>query len=297
MKIIFSRKGFDAENGGVASPIFDDNRICSLPIPFKRSSCTFNCIRFGNENLGRVAEDLTRRKGRRIAGDDPAHLDPDLRKDALRRKRGWLPTFGPGGVAQTNLEREGVEVGDLFLFYGWFRRSSKEDDRFVFVTGAPDLHVVFGWLQVGEVYHSFRPDARIPGWAKRHPHIWTSDANEMWYQMSSYYGTVYVSPKRLELPGLRMHLPGGGVFEHFDRTLCLTDAGQSRSVWRLPAWMYPFPGKKPLTYHEDKRRWNRDRKGTVLRTVPRGQEFVLDCAQYPEKKVRQWLADLFQHAA
>jgi hypothetical protein len=30
MKIIFSRKGFDKKNGGVASPILPDDRICSL---------------------------------------------------------------------------------------------------------------------------------------------------------------------------------------------------------------------------------------------------------------------------
>ncbi|MCD6328671.1 hypothetical protein J7M28_14125, partial [bacterium] len=33
MRIIFSRKGFDAANGGVASPIFPDGSFCSLPIP------------------------------------------------------------------------------------------------------------------------------------------------------------------------------------------------------------------------------------------------------------------------
>ncbi|MGO9273044.1 MAG: hypothetical protein ACLQOO_22875, partial [Terriglobia bacterium] len=33
MKVIFSRKGFDAEAGGVASPILPDKRLCSIPIP------------------------------------------------------------------------------------------------------------------------------------------------------------------------------------------------------------------------------------------------------------------------
>ena len=32
-KIIFSRKGFDSSFGGVASPIFDDGSMYSLPIP------------------------------------------------------------------------------------------------------------------------------------------------------------------------------------------------------------------------------------------------------------------------
>ena len=33
-RIILSRKGFDSSSGGVASPIFSDGSLCSLPIPF-----------------------------------------------------------------------------------------------------------------------------------------------------------------------------------------------------------------------------------------------------------------------
>lgn len=33
MKIIFSRKGFDASYGGYPSPILPDGRMISLPIP------------------------------------------------------------------------------------------------------------------------------------------------------------------------------------------------------------------------------------------------------------------------
>jgi len=33
MKIILSRKGFDSTYGGFPSPIFEDGRMISLPIP------------------------------------------------------------------------------------------------------------------------------------------------------------------------------------------------------------------------------------------------------------------------
>jgi hypothetical protein len=115
--------------------------------------------------------------------------------------------------------------------------------------------------------------------------------------MSSYSDTVYVAKKRLDLPGLRKNLPGGGVFEKYHKTLRLTEEGASKSVWRLPGWMYPFPEKRPLSYHGDRRRWHKDRKGTLLKTVAIGQEFVLDCSQYPQRKVEQWLANLFRAAA
>jgi hypothetical protein len=33
MKVILSRKGFDSEYGGIASPILPDGTLLSLPIP------------------------------------------------------------------------------------------------------------------------------------------------------------------------------------------------------------------------------------------------------------------------
>jgi hypothetical protein len=85
------------------------------------------------------------------------------------------------------------------------------------------------------------------------------------------------------------------VFRKYHKNLQLTRPEESRSVWRLPAWMYPFPNKPPLTYHEKKRRWQKDGRGTILKTVGIGQEFVLDADYYP--KAYQWLTELFRAAA
>ena len=45
-----------------------------------------------------------------------------------------------------------------------------------------------------------------------------------------------------------------------------------------------------MTYHPDRRRWRHDADHAYLRTVGRGQEFVLDLAHYPE--ATEWLSDL-----
>ena len=84
---------------------------------------------------------------------------------------------------------------------------------------------------------------------------------------------------------------GWGVFPRFDRRLVLTDPhGAGISNWRLPRWFYPEGNKLPLTYHPDRKRWQRDADHAYLRSVGRGQEFVLDLAYYPE--ATEWLADL-----
>ena len=41
-------------------------------------------------------------------------------------------------------------------------------------------------------------------------------------------------------------------------------------------------------------RWHRDKKGVLLRTVGRGQEFVLDCDYYPE--VLNWIKKMLNGA-
>src|SRR5215470_7476831 len=70
MKIILSRKGFDASVGKVASPIFPS---------------------------GALVNDLT---GGKIKPDTHAHLDPDLNKASIPRLAGWRPVFGQAGAAE-----------------------------------------------------------------------------------------------------------------------------------------------------------------------------------------------------
>ena len=81
------------------------------------------------------------------------------------------------------------------------------------------------------------------------------------------------------------------MFPRFDQRLVLTDPNSPGvSNWRLPRWFYPDGNKPPLTYHPDRKRWRRDANHTYLRSVGRGQEFVLDLAHYPE--AFEWLSNL-----
>ena len=296
MKIIFSRKGFDAKNGGVASPIFPDGRTCSLPIPISDRAgwnVQYKEIRFGQSNLGDIVTDLTGKRAKRYTGNSRAHVDPDLRKEALVRRSGWLPVYGPGGRAQAHLSGNGVDVGDVFLFFGWFRRVTEVQNHWRFVRGEPDIHLLWGWLQVEKVYHEISNWPKLPLWAYYHPHVYEDD--EWRVDAGEFNDTLYVAKKRLRLPGLGLHLPGGGVFRKYHKKLQLTEPGEGRRVWHLPAWMYPVHNKPPLTYHEDRRRWRKGGRGTLLRTVDIGQEFVLDADYYP--KVNEWLVELFKAAA
>ena len=73
--------------------------------------------------------------------------------------------------------------------------------------------------------------------------------------------------------------------------LVLTDPNRAGTSQRqLTRWFYPDDSKPSLTYRSDRRRWRRDADHAYLRSVGRGQEFVLDLAYYPEAV--GWLSDL-----
>src|SRR5579863_6503541 len=135
MKIILSRKGFDSGIGKVPSPILPSGQLCSLPIPETVSSENaprYRDILYDGQPLGKLVSDLTRGN---ISPDTPAHLDPDINSASVPRLPGWRGVFGQAGAAERHLQNQGVEAGDVFLFYGWFRRVERSGGTYRFVQG------------------------------------------------------------------------------------------------------------------------------------------------------------------
>ena len=264
MRLVLSRKGFDSSRafGGCASPILPDGQMLSLPIPHATGRVSYSGLRTRGLDVGHIVSDLTKNQ---LSASSLAHLDPDLEASSRRRQAGWLPAFGQDSIAQRHLERERVGIDDLFLFFGWFKEVALRDGRYRYLASAPDLHVIFGWLRVGEVLR-LGPDP-IPQWLLDHPHA-SRDC--------SPHNTVYVSKGP----------SGAGVFSNFRSQLRLTEATSTRrSVWRLPSDFLPG-ARSPLTYHKAPARWTKTQDGCRLQSVGKGQEFVLDLDEYPG--VHRW---------
>jgi len=226
-----------------------------------------------------MVESLTRG---RIAGTDGAHLDPDLRADAIRRAKRWRPIFGQAGAAQTHLARQNVGPGDLFLFFGSFRRAEREGKTMRFVRGAPKLHIIFGWLQVTEVRPVTDGLAKEIPWARRHPHLNKPDRYKN--------NTLYLASERLS--SLKLDTCGGGIFAQLRPELILTATELYRgcSTWTLPRWIHPGT-RTPLSYHSRLARWTKSATSVRLQSAYPGQEFVLDLEEYPE--AYDWLRRVF----
>ncbi len=275
MKIILSRKGFDSSFGGVASPIVRERNgrdtLYSIPIPLDRATCGYEHIHWNGENLYSVIAGLRARKKAIKAGKtspdkelgipNTPHLDPDLVADARERVTGWRPMFGQSGAQETQLSNEGVNTSEcpplgerpLFLFFGWYRQAAKNDLGWRFLRGAPNLHAIFGWLQVDKkASFGGRSDrerfARENEWAKQHPHV-----------ACNYYdrvpNAVYIAPapsdrvrNRLVIGNHDTNLPAAGMFRIFvPEVHTLTCDGRCpvdhqerdrRTHWKLPSWFY-----------------------------------------------------------
>ncbi len=204
-----------------------DKRPKSLPIP---ASCGLSRTSYGDLGLGELAHAASRGK---LGADDLCHHDPMFLK-------GGRAILGQCGAAQTHLERQGVGVGDTFVFFGLFR----EQD------GKPH-HRIFAYLQVEEVLplNSAAP-ARLAELVRLGvPHaIGLHAAND----------TVYLGK--------------GCTASRASDGLRLTVAEGPPSMWRVPGWLR----ETGLSYHDRADRW---REGDRLQSVARGQEFVADIGE------------------
>ena len=138
-RVILSRKGVDSAAGD-GHRRFLLTAGCS-PCPFLSGPPRPIAIGTSALTSFRLAELLRLGGGRALHPNRSCHFDPML--------EGALGLLGQHGAAQGELSRHEVGVGDLFLFFGWFRGT--EDRR------GSGCHHLFGWLQVTEVVRGTPP--------------------------------------------------------------------------------------------------------------------------------------------
>lgn len=206
MKVILSRKGFDSTFGGCPSPILPDGTLLSLPIPsddqdaYKDLSCC-------GVNYADLLQQLRPKKEY-----SHCHVDPDLRP-GLRTSGidGWRPAFGQTDAARGVHKNAGVEIGDLFLFFGWFRQTELGPNGYRFVRRREDffqfanLQVIYGYLQIGKILTDKEQIAEYywhPHASKKyidHPAntLYLPTEHLSWNPLKSGYGTLDYRPDRV----------------------------------------------------------------------------------------------------
>jgi hypothetical protein len=266
MRVILSRKGFDSQYGGYPSPILPDGRLVSLPIPNENDTFSYNQLRLDSY---RTYYDLMIELGMMVSCQT-CHLDPDICREVIPRDRNWLPLFGQINAAERHLEKQRVGIGDLFLFFGWFKQTEFQNGKISFSQNAPDLHVIFGYLQISQVLRANSLND-FNDWMLYHPHIKLRNRRE------NKTNTIYVARDRLQF---NLKLPGAGVL-HFSKRLVLTKNGYSRSRWDLDPEIFK---KTEISYHPNP--WKED----YFQSANKGQEFVIK----ENEKIENWAKELIE---
>ena len=226
MKVILSRKGFDSVNGGCPSPVMPDGTLLSMPIP-SDDEADYDDLCYNGISYADILRQIAPRKS-----FGHCHVDPDIRGDCRKRRiEDWRPAFGQIGAAQGVLTHAGVEPGDLFLFFGWFRKVELNNGCYRYIrrnSGCfydhSDLHVIYGYLQIGEILTTKDRISQYP-W---HPHASNS-------RIGNGTNAIYIPTDTLSfLPEQR----GCGTLDYrVDRVLTMED--RNRGTWNELPFLMP----------------------------------------------------------
>lgn len=257
MKIIISRKGFDSKYGGTPSPILPDGTMLSFPIP-SGQGISYQSIKYDSKSYLKLWREL---KNNQDKFSGKCHLDPDLRPNIRKQlPTNWIPIFGQAGEAESHLENQGVEEGDLFMFFGWFRETKEKDGVLCYKAGTKGIHALYGYLQIGQIARG--SETKEYSW---HPHA----------KSVSWNNTMYIASEKLIINGEDTGLPGYGVFK-FSKSVQLTKPGEKRSRWQLPAFF-----KNVYISRHDASCFKPE---GYFQSVSIGQEFVVS----ESKRVTDW---------
>lgn len=240
------------------SPIINGKQLLPFPIPSAGDTTRYDALTYQGKSYATILHELNNQFSAQTC-----HLDPDLIQEVLPGRNKSVAAFGQEGAAQRHLEKHNVQENDLFLFFGWFREAREIDGIYRFVENAPDLHVIYGYLQIGKFLKTREEmQAELPD----HPHS---------------TGT-HKEPNCIYLPTRKLfgveNIPGAGMFP-FQEDLILTERDKSklpnerilRSRWKKD-FLKDFLGIKTfsMTYHRN------SFKDSFFQSVARGQEFIIE---------------------
>jgi len=251
MRVVLSRKGYDSASGGMPSPILPDGTLLSLPIPARDTTVTYADLYYNGTSYLDIIRQL--KPTSRIKDDWSCHLDPDLVEGVTKRLAPWHPLFGQVNQAQQHLAQHGIGVGDMFLFWGWFRQTAYHEGKLRFIEYAPDLHVIWGNMLVARVSTGIE----MPPEYAYHPHG----------QMKSPMNAIYEGDPQPT-----------GLLKYDDKRV-LTKKGLSRSKWDLP----DFFRNLSISYHTSE-----SFKDGYFQSAMRGQEFVIE----ESKNIEEWASNI-----
>jgi hypothetical protein len=270
MKIVFSRKGFDDQYGGIPSVIWPNSKeMLSFPIPVKSPEQGYRAdeLSFKGNKFSKLLSDLNYNWNK---NGDNFHFDPLIQ--SVLPEVPPVGAFGQSGSALGHLKKNHITKGDVFLFFGTFCECYWEGDKLMRYSMMHPFHAIWGFLEV-DSYIDIDPNQsdaedellKTHPYLKNHPHI----LNRQLYKSKN---TIYIGKSF-------------GAFR-YNESLRLSKNNFKKSIWELPK---VFSGVdisyiKPSTFQKDPPRVDLDTPG-------KGQEFVL---KNPSNGILEWLSSILE---
>jgi len=285
-RIILSRKGFDSSTGKTpsrASPIFKDGSIFSIPVqlPNDTDPDTYGNVQYGGINAYEAIKYAYKnsKRGSPYNKEERCHFDPNL---------SILPgVFGQQGADQGVLEKCGVDEGDLFLFFGWFRTYGGDHIKI-------NAHHLFGWLQIDKIIQGTTQIKNYCDAMKiQHPHAqgdWKKNA-------------LYVSSNDLKTDHGILEGKGAGFFKTTDEQLILScNQAERKSLWQFPEEYFRSiadsnSAHEMFVAHDSKSKgpnaWLDLENLTINTNCGHWQELALDSEKFPT--LEKWAFNLIRN--
>lgn len=215
MTIILSRKGLDSDPDNIPSPILPDGTLLSLPIQdYSGFTGKYEDYAHNGKSYKDIISELAPKFDFKKSPN--CHLDPDIRQDVFTVPSDWKSIFGQNDRAQSHLKSKCVGIGDLFLFFGRFRRTAYGvDGKLQFAPKAQELRIIYGYLQVGDMIKD-KVEIQKYDW---HPHA----------KIDYSKNCLYIAR---ETCSWNPNIKGYGVFSYNERLLLTKDGGRRSNKWK-----------------------------------------------------------------
>ena len=240
--------------------------MVSLPIPGKYSKLKYSDVKICGYNLDEIfkkSKIKPKLNGKKMT---TCHLDPDIENGL----------FGQCSTAAQYLINNNVKVGDLLLFFGWFREFDIKTYKFS-AQDKTGKHCIYAYFKIGRILdlNNLQDREKALQLTKTHPHI-------------AYTSTEYEKTNLLFVADTKLledsEVRGWGRLK-FSESTTLTKPNENKSIWQLPKCFMDAN----VTYPTNKKRWlELNEKFCQLKSVCRGQEFVIS----ENKDVENWAIEL-----
>ncbi len=213
-----------------------------------------------------ITENKVRKKVK-LDENTHCHLDPQLLN--YFNENNFIGSLGQVMQAESHLENQSVGVGDLFLFYGWYKIDNK------------DKQVLFGYLQIGEIIKTYGlTDEERKTYENKYPCLkYQPHWNTELYK-NDKSNTIYLARETLK----DTNLSGYGTFKYSPELVLTKDNQDLKTLWQIPSLAGCMPS------------WNNGRKfdsNGEIRVSDLGQEFVIEEC----KQAENWAISLIKKYA